>query len=134
MLNKQMKLFSKPVIIEKGDEIMKESSTQEKAAPLDPFKQRIQEEVEEFLQDLTLSHPFQNIFESLRRWDFQDRFGPKVIPIPKKPGHPKTEEEELRLLLDEIQNFLERLEQEFGLSYSQFIRDRFRYYTQNTSE
>jgi len=115
---------------------MKDTKTSDifvrECADLDPCEMRIQEEVEEFLQDLTLEHPFHDIFECLRRWDFQDRFGPKVIPLPRKV-RPFTEED-LRDLSDRIEGFLGRLEDDFGGSYSGFIRDSFRFYTQTTSE
>jgi hypothetical protein len=107
--------------------------SQDKKAALDPFQMRIQEELEEFLQDLALEQPFINIFETLRRWDFQDRYGPKVIPLPKKNSK-ETEGAEVRELMDRVDHFLIDLEKNFGMDYSKFIRESFRYYTQTTSE
>lgn len=115
---------------------MKEKFTEKEPKKcLDPFQTRIQEELEEFLQDLALEKPFLHIFEALRRWDFQDRFGPKVVPLPKRKALLETEDSaELKELQERVDHFLIGLEKDFGSNYSQFIRDSFRYYTQTTKD
>lgn len=99
----------------------------------DPFKERICDEVEEFLRDLTLEFPFEDIFESLRRFEYKNRYGPKVVPIPKiqnKAGsEPQTKD-----IRHRIGSFLNRLDEDFGQNYSDYIRQRFRYYTETTWE
>lgn len=97
---------------------------------IDPFEVRIQEEVEEFLRDLTLEYPFPEIFETLRRCEFKDRFGSKVIPFPKT--NKVRSESQLRDIELRIEDFLEQLNADFGPSYQAFIQESFRFYTQTT--
>jgi len=96
----------------------------------DPFKVRIEQEVEEFLKDLTLEFPFSEIFEILRRYEFKDRFGPKVTPFPKKGLSPES----LKEIDDRIQNFFGEMKKNFGSKYAEFIADSFKYYTGTTVE
>jgi|GEM_PF-5989722 len=100
----------------------------------DPFEVRIQEEVEEFLRDLTLEFPFEAIFETLRRFEFRGRYGPKVIPLPRTINSQISREQTLKDVHLEIDRFLKRLEDGFGEKYSHFIQDSFRYYTETTFE
>lgn len=95
---------------------------------LDPQQLQIQQEVEEFLRDLTLEFPFPEIFEILRRHEFRDRFGNNVTPLPQK----RFENEVLKEIEDRIDAFLENLREAFGMRYRSFIDDSFRYYTETT--
>lgn len=104
----------------------------EKDLQQDSFRSRIHDEVEEFLQDLTLEYAFQEIFDSLRRFEFKDRFGNKVVPLPKKPLNLKKTAEPG---IDErIESFLMHLEDEFGEKYSLAIQESFRFFTATTFE
>ncbi len=94
----------------------------------DPFEERIQQEVEEFLRDLTLEFPFPEIFEILRRHEFRDRFGPKVMPLPQK----RVELATLKEIHERIDQFLMSLKDTFGSKYSECIQKSFRYYTETT--
>jgi hypothetical protein len=97
---------------------------------LDPFQIRIQQEVEEFLRDLTLEFPFPEIFEILRRHEFRDRFGANVTPFPQKKFDPDV----LQEIGGRIELFLLDLRKVFGSRYAGFIDDSFRYYTETTLE
>jgi len=101
-----------------------------KTARLDPFEMRIQQEVEEFLRDLTLEYPFPEIFEILRRHEFKDRFGKNVTPLPQKRVSPEV----LKEVHHRIDEFLVELRRVFGSRYSGFIAESFRYYTETTIE
>ncbi|MBN8554922.1 MAG: hypothetical protein J0L93_05705 [Deltaproteobacteria bacterium] len=116
---------------------MKQTSTDSKLREtrdphtgLDPFQIRIQQEVEEFLRDLTLEYPFSEIFETLRRHEFKDRFGKNVTPMPQK----RFSSEVLSEIDERISSFLVDLRKVFGSRYSAFIDDSFRYYTETTLE
>jgi len=91
---------------------------------------RIQQEVEEFLKDLTLEFPFSEIFEILRRYEFKDRYGSKVSPMPKKG----LSSDGLTAIDQRIRTFFEQLKKEFGSKYVGFIEESFRVYTQTTRE
>ena len=97
---------------------------------LDAFQMRIQQEVEEFLRDLTLEYPFPEIFEILRRHEFKDRFGTNVTPLPQKRFSPEV----LKEIRERIDIFLVDLKKVFGSKYSKFITESFRYYTETTLE
>lgn len=96
----------------------------------DPFRLRIHEEVEEFLRDLTLEFPFQEIFECLRRYEFKHRHGAKVIPFPRKSSA-KNMGKNLETTIDD---FLKNLESEFGQKHSKSIQESFKYFTSTTYE
>ena len=96
----------------------------------DPFRVRIQDEIEEFLRDLTLEYPFTEIFWILRRHEFKGRFGEKVTPLPKK-GVCNQALKEIDYRIDE---FLETLREVFGKHYYDFIEESFRYYTATTCD
>lgn len=95
---------------------------------LDPQQLQIQQEVEEFLRDLTLEFPFSEIFEILRRHEFRDRYGHNVTPLPQK----RFDNDVLKEIQDRIEAFLSNLVQCFGMRYTAFIDDSFRYYTETT--
>lgn len=95
---------------------------------LDAQQLQIQQEVEEFLRDLTLEYPFPEIFEILRRHEFKDRYGHNVMPLPQK----RFDNDVLKEIQDRIDAFLGNLSQAFGLRYRAFIADSFRYYTETT--
>lgn len=101
-----------------------------KQAPEDPVGFQIQQEVEEFLRDLTLEYPFSEVFEILRRREFQDRFGSNVTPLPQK----KFNYASMKEIEGRIQDFLEDLRRTFGRRYYETIEDSFRYYTVTTVE
>lgn len=104
----------------------------EKELQQDSFRSRIHDEVEEFLRDLTLEYAFQEIFDSLRRFEFKDRFGNKVVPLSKKSRALKDSTEPG---IDErIESFLMHLEDEFGEKYSLAIQESFRFFTATTFE
>lgn len=116
---------------EPSEQSSKEMVTgKERGFSLDPFEIRIQEEVEEFLRDLTLEYPFPSIFETLRRFEFKDRFGRNVVPFPK--GEAKNSPERLRDIDVRIRVFLAQLRAQFGANYHAAINDSFRFYTQTT--
>lgn len=96
----------------------------------DPFEERIEQEVEEFLKDLTLEFPFQEIFETLKRHEFKGRFGSKVMPFPER----RVRSESLKDLKGRIQGFLERLELDYGQKYGPYIQETFRRYSATTLE
>lgn len=98
----------------------------------DPFEIRIEEEVEEFLRDLTLEYSFQEIFETLRRYEFRDRFGGKVIPLPRQAK--KVDDSQLKDIETRIGGFLDQLHEDFGDRYAPTIQKSFRYYTSTTVE
>lgn len=110
--------------------IMKEVTDEINYRPLpkDPVALQIEQEVEEFLRDLTLEFSFTNIFETLRRYEFKDRFGTKILPMRNR----KSSEAHLKEIRDRIDQFLDRLLKTFGSRYKQKIEDSFRYYTQTT--
>lgn len=98
--------------------------------PDDPVALQIEQEVEEFLRDLTLEFPFPEIFETLRRHEFKDRFGSKILPLPAK----KISEDNLKEIKVRVTEFLERLSKTFGSRYKKQIESSFRYYTETTFE
>ena len=95
---------------------------------LDPLELQIQQEVEEFLRDLTLEYPFPEIFEILRRHEFRDRYGHNVLPLPQKRFCTIT----LKEINQRIDYFLDELREMFGERYTPFIEESFRYYTETT--
>lgn len=95
---------------------------------LEPQQLQIQQEVEEFLRDLTLEFPFPEIFEILRRHEFKDRYGHNVTPLPQK----RFDNDVLKEIQERIEAFLSNLVQAFGIRYTAFIADSFRYYTETT--
>lgn len=95
---------------------------------LDPLQLQIQQEVEEFLRDLTLEFPFAEIFEILRRHEFRDRYGVNVTPLP----HKRFNNDVMKEIQDRIGVFLSDLHMAFGKRYCAFIDDSFRYYTETT--
>ncbi len=97
---------------------------------IDPFEIRIQEEVEEFLRDLTLEFPFPAIFETLRRCEFRDRFSGKILPFPKANAIKASNQ--INDIDARIRIFLAQLRGEFGKNYHLAIEDSFRFYTQTT--
>ncbi len=97
---------------------------------IDPFEIRIQEEVEEFLRDLTLEFPFPAIFETLRRCEFRDRFSGKILPFPKLNAIRASDQ--IGDIDNRIRIFLAQLRSEFGKNYHLAIEDSFRFYTQTT--
>ncbi len=100
------------------------------ALKIDPFEIRIQEEVEEFLRDLTLEFPFPIVFETLRRFEFRDRYGSKIVPFPKAEARPKANS--IHEIDSRIRIFLTQLRNEFGKNYHNAVTDSFRFYTQTT--
>ncbi|MDB5038980.1 MAG: hypothetical protein JWQ35_2508 [Bacteriovoracaceae bacterium] len=98
--------------------------------PADPVETLIQQEVEEFLRDLTLEYPFPEIFEILRRHEFKDRFGKNVTPLPQK----KFAGDSLKEIQDRIGVFLTELQKTFGTKYHSIIDQSFRFYTETTVE
>jgi len=112
----------------------KEIKEQTSGSPLflDSYELRIQDEVEEFLQDLTLEFPFQEIFETLRRFEFYERYGNKVIPLPKVSA--KSPTHEMKKIRNRILVFLDKLETDFGQKYAPLIQKSFHYYTETTRE
>lgn len=94
----------------------------------DPVEMLIQQEIEEFLRDLTLEYPFPEIFEILRRHEFKDRFGKNVTPLPQK----KFETETMKEIHARILMFLRELQKTFGRKYHDFIDKSFRFYTETT--
>lgn len=98
----------------------------------DPFEERIEEEVEEFLRDLTLEFSFPEIFETLRRYEFKDRFGGKVIPLPRREK--KLIDSQLKSIESRIHGFLHQLQESFGDRYAPVIEKSFRYYTSTTMD
>lgn len=97
---------------------------------IDPREIEIQEEVEEFLRELTLEYPFPEVFESLRRYEYRDRYGTKVLPFPKKIEVNKSIR--VKDIEGKIRGFLRELKGSFGDRYTTFIDDSFRFYTQTT--
>jgi len=100
--------------------------------PQDPFEMLIQEEVEEFLRDLALEYPFQEVFETLRRFEFIERYGAKVIPLPKRTA--LGNEAQLKDIKERINSFLGDLEEQFGPKYGPHIQNSFRFYTETTRD
>ena len=98
---------------------------------LDPFEIRIQEEVEEFLRDLTVEFPFPIVFETLRRFEYRDRFGSKILPFPKSEARKKGSDS-IGEVDSRIRIFLAQLKSDFGSNYHLAIQDSFRFYTQTT--
>ncbi len=98
--------------------------------PFDPAAFRIQQEVEEFLRDLSLEFPFPDIFESLRRFEFKERFGGKIVPLPKS----QSQSESIREIRERVDEFLAQLRKDYGKKYSDHIEASFRFYTQVTRE
>ena len=96
--------------------------------PSDPVELLIQQEIEEFLRDLTLEFPFPDIFETLRRYEFKDRFGAKIKPLPSK----RASENQMKEIQARLNDFLDRLFQTFGNKYKSQIEEGLRYYTQTT--
>ena len=96
----------------------------------DPAHMLIQQEVEEFLRDLTLEFPFPEIFEILRRHEFKGRFGKNVMPLP----HKKFASDSLKEIESRITDFLLSLNKTFGSRYQEFIANSFRFYTETTVE
>jgi hypothetical protein len=96
----------------------------------DPVTLIVQQEVEEFLRDLTLEYPFPEIFEILRRHEFKDRFGKNVTPLPPK----KFSSNSLKEIHERILSFLAHLHKTFGPKYRDLILESFRYYTETTLE
>lgn len=104
--------------------------TDTRPLPSDPIELQIEQEIEEFLRDLTLEFPFPDIFETLRRHEFKDRFGEKILPLRNK----KTSEDNLKEIQSRVDEFLHRLFSTFGKRYKDRIEGAFRYYTQTTVE
>lgn len=105
-------------------------SAAEALEPKDAFEVRIYEEVEEFLRDLTVEFPFPEIFETMRRHEFRDRFGSNVTPLPRK----RCNTQEIKEIDERIGDFLTHLHLDFGENYKDFIQRSFRYYTETTVE
>lgn len=100
------------------------------ATAKDPVELLIQQEVEEFLRDLTLEYPFPEIFEILRRHEFKERFGTNVTPFPQK----KFSMESMKEIEGRITMFLRELRRTFGSPYFGFIEKSFKFYTETTLE
>lgn len=96
----------------------------------DPIEVQIDQEVEEFLRDLTLEFPFQEIFETLRRQGFKDKFGKKVFPFP----HKRISEDSVKEIEGRVQAFLGDLRKTFGARYLPKIEEAIGFYTEKTLE
>lgn len=96
----------------------------------DPFKERIHDEVEEFLRDLALEFPFPIIFELLRKHEFKDRFGSKVVPLPRKRG--LEDSQDTKAVQNRMQNFIEDLEKSYGRHHRPTIDQSFKYFSSVT--
>lgn len=96
----------------------------------DPIELQIQQEIEEFLRDLVLEYPFHAVFDCLRKYEFQDRLGNKILPLP----HRKSSGELAKEIRVRIETMLEGLHSHFGSKYSSHIKEAFRYYTQTTRD
>lgn len=96
----------------------------------DPVELMIEQEVEEFLRDLTLEYPFPEIFETLRRHEFKDRFGVNVLPLPPRRFHAAT----LSEIQTRIADFKIKLKQVFGSKHDTSIHRSFKTFTRTTVE
>jgi len=97
---------------------------------VDPIELQIQQEIEESLRDLVLEFPFHAVFDCLRRYEFQDRFGDRILPLPHRKST-AGDSKEIRARIDKM---LAELHVQFGTKYSAQIQEAFRYYTQTTFE
>jgi hypothetical protein len=97
---------------------------------LDPIELQIDQEMEEFLRDLALEYPFHEIFESLRRHEFKDRFGSKISPLPQRRLAADTQKE----IQSRVADFIVQLKTHFGSRYAERVDESFRFYTQTTRE
>lgn len=107
-----------------------EHSPKDKMTGLDDLETRIQQEVEEFLRDLTLEFPFPEIFEILKRHEFKGRYGSNVTPIPQRKFSPEVMKE----IHQRIDAFFGDLKKNFGSRHEPFIQQCFAYYTETTLE
>jgi len=96
----------------------------------DPIELQIEQEVEEFLRDLTLEFSFPEIFEALRRHGFRDFFGSKVSPFPRHKFDPNR----VKDIEQRFEDFLGGLRHTFGARYSEKIIETVREYTRTTLE
>ncbi len=107
---------------------MKDKNPKPISPDSDPVQLIIEQEVEEFLRDLTLEFPFPEIFEILRQHEFKERFGKNVSPMPQK----KFDRGSLSQIRERIDTFLKHLRGQFGLKYYDQIDKSFKFYTETT--